>query len=369
MKRSPIIDRLRQALYAAVASMAVAQGAVAQQNPPSTIPGLEGFSLPGTPTPTPTPTPPAGPPAATPAPAPAPAPASTPTPDASPPRSAPAPTARPTPSPSPAPVPPTPTEAPVPAAEPTPLVEPAPVEEPAPAPAPTPVAEPAPPPTDGGIRPWWIVVGALALLGALAAWRRSRRRPETVVPVAPAAVTPSPPPAPPPPPPAPRARLAVELRPLRAGLNLLSATAECELLVSNEGDAPAEGVRLDVRLLSAHADQDVELAELRRQPIGRPSAPPFALGPGESRRVRVVAATPRADLKAMTAANRPMFVPVVAVNALYRAGDGSEGQTAQAFAIGVERVDSPKLAPFWLDQPPRTVDQVAARAHGAVFTR
>jgi hypothetical protein len=49
---------------------------------------------------------------------------------------------------------------------------------------------------------------------------------------------------------------------------------------------------------------------------------------------------------------------------LYRAAEDRDGQTAQSFAVGIERVDSPKLAPFWLDQPPRTVTEVGARAHG-----
>lgn len=167
----------------------------------------------------------------------------------------------------------------------------------------------------------------------------------------------------------PRARLAFELRPIRAGLNMLSATVECEIVVTNAGDAPADTVRVGIRLLGAHAGQDVELDAIRRAPIGRPAAPPFALAPGETRRVRAVAVLPLAEIRSITAAGRPMFVPVVAVNLLYGSGDGGEGQTAHAFAVGVERVDSRKLAPFWLDVPPRTSDQVGARAHGAAFTR
>jgi hypothetical protein len=163
---------------------------------------------------------------------------------------------------------------------------------------------------------------------------------------------------------APRARLGVEMRPRRAGLNLLSAVAECELVITNTGDAPAEGIRTQVSLLTAHTGLDADLAALTAAPIGRPSTPPFALAPGESRTVKAIAATPRDAIQTMTAANRPMFVPVVAVNLLY-----PDGQTTRAWAIGIERVDSAKLAPFWLDAAPKMYADIGARPHAAAFER
>ncbi len=163
---------------------------------------------------------------------------------------------------------------------------------------------------------------------------------------------------------APRARLGVEMRPLRAGLNLLSAVADCEFVVTNTGDASAEGIRLQVTLLTAHGALDTDLAALTAAPIGRPSTPPFALAPGETRTVKAIAATPRDAIQTMTAANRPMFVPVVSVNILY-----PDGQTTRAWAIGIERVDSAKLAPFWLDAAPKMYADIGARPHAAAFER
>jgi hypothetical protein len=173
---------------------------------------------------------------------------------------------------------------------------------------------------------------------------------------------------PPPPPPAPRARVTCDLRPLRAGLNLLSATVECELVVTNAGNAPAEAIRTGVALLTAHAGQDTDLAQFNAAPIGRPATPPFALAHGETRTIRTVVAIAREAIQTMTAANRPMFVPVVATNILYVTSD-DEAQTARAWVIGIERVDSAKLAPFWLDAPPRMYTTVAARPHAATFER
>ncbi|MDQ0836343.1 hypothetical protein [Sphingomonas faeni] len=170
------------------------------------------------------------------------------------------------------------------------------------------------------------------------------------------------------PPAAPRARLTCELRPLRAGLNLLSATVECEMVVTNTGTAPAEGIRAGIALLTAHADQDVDLAAFNAAPVVRPASAPFALAPGETRTIRTVTAIARDAIRTMTAANRPMFVPVVATNILY-ATAGDDAQTARAWVVGIERVDSAKLAPFWLDAPARMYTTVAARPHAVTFDR
>ncbi|WP_234387505.1 hypothetical protein [Sphingomonas sp. STIS6.2] len=159
-----------------------------------------------------------------------------------------------------------------------------------------------------------------------------------------------------------RARLSVELRPLRAGLNLLSATAECELVVTNVGAGVAEAIRVQAVLLSAHAGQDADLTAVNAGQVPRPATAPFTLAPGESRTIRTVSAMSREAIHSMTAADRPMFVPIVAVNIRYASG-AIAGQTARAWAIGVERVDSAKLAPFWLDIPARMYDGIAARPH------
>ena len=173
---------------------------------------------------------------------------------------------------------------------------------------------------------------------------------------------------PPPPPAVPRARVTCDLRPLRAGLNLLSATVECELVVTNTGTAPAEAIRAGVALLTAHADQDMDLAQFNAAPVVRPVAPPFALAPGETRTIRTVTAIAREAIRTMTAANRPMFVPVVAANILY-ATAGDDAQTARAWVVGIERTDSAKLAPFWLDGPAKMFTTVAAKPHAAIFER
>ena len=347
------------------------------QDTARTIPSLGNFSLtPSGPQPTPTPsaTPvPVTPPLSLPAITPTPIPRATPTA-----RPSSAPTSKPTPKPAPEPTPtsaaepnpapgrtPTPTPA---ASEPNAVPVAAPTPVPVVAPTATPVAA-----SPSSQSPWWPwAVGLIAIVAiAAGAWSR-RRRSGTIPaddaafdePIAQPTVTPAPPP-----PAAPRARLALVVRPTRAGLNMLSATVDCEVTVTNTGDAPAADIRVRAQLLSASGGQDAEIATFAGEPIVRPAAPPFGLAPGEARRLRTVVALPRDAILPMAASGRPMFIPLVVLNAVYTAGEGRAGQAVQAFAVGVERVDSPKLAPFWLDGQPKMQDAVAARPHAVALER
>ena len=317
----------------------------------SPVDPLPGISLP---TPTVTPTPASTPP---PTPEPASAPTPTPTPTATPARPASVrPTARATPS---------PVRIPAPEASPTPE----PIAAAASTPAPVATATPAPietvimPPARQATPLWpWLAGAALLLLGAALLLLRRRRGPDDLAADAidaPAAAAP---------PPVARARLAIGVRSTRAGLNLLTATVDGEVTITNTGDAPAHDIRTAVGLLSAHAGADADLADLAAQPIGRPATPPFSLAPGEERRFRAVAALPHDAIRPMTAAGRPMFVPLVAVAVRYR-DEAAERQVAQGFVVGIERVDSAKLAPLWLDVPPRSFDNVAARPHAGAIER
>ncbi|APX67206.1 hypothetical protein AV944_16725 [Sphingomonas sp. LK11] len=309
----------------------------------------------------------------------------------------------------------TPTPRPTPRATPTPTPSPTPVEVPVPAPSPEPPATRLPdreaqpvggtePSVDGmtianeqapaiaapgtvapeqqndsdrGLPFWPMLIGTGLAALAIGIWlgRRSRKAPALPAPAPRAAADPverTPAPVPdtapraeptPPPPAAPAlppepSFLAVEARPVRVGLNMLSATIEAEVTVHNSGATPIGRVAVDLRLLSAHAGLDGQLIELAHQPQGRPIVPPFALAPGESRTVRGVTALPREAIHVIDAAGRPMFVPILAA-----AAHTDWGMARCAYAVGLERTDSSKLSPIWLDQPGRMYDQVAARPH------
>ncbi|WP_322964251.1 hypothetical protein [Sphingomonas fuzhouensis] len=310
-----------------------------------------------------------------------------------------------------------PTPRPTPRATPTPTPSPTPVETPAPAPSPEPPATRLPdrdaapvssdvsgvdgvtitndqtpaiaaPGTaapeqqaeaDRGLPFWPMLIGTGLAALAIGIWlgRRTRKAPALPAPAPRTAADDAEPPRPaapvpdlaariPAPPPQPAAPtlppepsfLRVEARPVRVGLNMLSATIEAEVTVHNSGATPIGRVAVDLRLLSAHAGLDGQLIELAHQPQGRPIVPPFALAPGESRTVRGVTALPREAIHVIDAAGRPMFVPILAA-----AAHTDWGMARCAYAVGLERVDSTKLSPIWLDQPGRMYDQVAARPH------
>lgn len=378
----------------AIVTIAPAAAQTGNGTAAQTLPGLDNFSLPPSqPTPTPSPTPA---PVIAPLPTPTASPRATPTPRVTP-RATPTPTPRVTATPTPrATASPTPAATPTAIAVPTPIptptptstASPTPVEAATPSPAATTV--PATAPDSGSDYGWLIGLAVVLGLGGAGAWWWRRRRadaadepvaavapapipkPQPVRPRTPAAspATPAAPaPAPPSAPVGDRGRLSLSLHPRRAGLNLLSATVEAELVVRNDGSAPAQAIRIGAALIGATPGQGDEIAPVFDQPVVRPATPPFALGPGEERRIRLVVAQARADIVPLTAGGRTLFVPVVAVNALYDAGAGIAGQSARGFAVGVERVDSAKLAPFWLDQPARMHEQLAVRPYGAGVER
>jgi hypothetical protein len=179
---------------------------------------------------------------------------------------------------------------------------------------------------------------------------------------------PAPPPVPAPVSAAPRAWLTAELRPRRAGVNLLTATLDTEIVVRNEGEAAAEDIRIALHLLSARAGQETELAQVFEAPAARPITAPFALAPGEARVLSAIATLPRGEIAVLTAGDRPMFVPLAAVGVRYRSGQ-VEGLTAGAFALGIEREGAAKLAPFRLDQPSQMHDRVGVRPHAPAIRR
>lgn len=179
----------------------------------------------------------------------------------------------------------------------------------------------------------------------------------------------------PPPPLRPGVRgawLTIDVRPVRAGLNMVTAVADCEITLTNAGNAPAEAIRTALVLIAAHGGQSGDIDAANAEPIVRPAVSPFPLAAGETRTFRSVAASQIDALPTMRAGGRAggreMLVPLIVLNLQHRDTAGIEHRTSQVFVLGVERVDSAKLAPFWLDSL-RMIDQVAARPSGAALRR
>jgi len=382
------ISRARLALIALAASAVPAAAQTAQTPPantqlPQTIPGLDNFTIAPSrprpipmPVPTPTPTPTAQPvvpiqPLPTPTPTPAPR----------------TPPQRATRTPAPAPTP-TPTTAPTATPSAAPTVAPSPASTPAPAATATPAPLPAPPPTAAPRHSllWialFIVLLLLPALGVVLCFLRrsqwSSAAPAEAIDddddddwIAPDQGAPSAPaPAPPPrslPSASVRPRLEIAFTPRRAGATAAGAAVDYDLLIRNTGDAPAEQVQLRVELITAGDAHDAELQARLGQPIEKPMIAPFTLAAGQARPIRALAQLPNSAITVVTVKDRPMFVPIVAIDLRYRWPTG-DGQTAQSFVIGIAPKQGERMRPFWLDVPPRMYDAVTARPHAVAARR
>ena len=259
-----------------------------------------------------------------------------------------------------------------------PTAQPAPV--PAPVPVPTdatpqpeseqPTAEPVPVNEVGGGFPWYygIPLALLALL--LVAWVRQRRRNRAIHEAAAIAAeeraakaveTARPEPQ-------PRPWLELELKAER----LASTNSEClvqfELEITNTGAAPARNLRIDVKMFNAGEQQDQEIGSFFKT-AGRESTKCNLPGirAGQTGAIRGEVAMSRQDMRAVVLDNRYLFIPVIAVNALYDYGDGLTGQTSKSYVVGRELEEAgqkgEKMGAFRVDQGPRIWRTVGQRQH------
>jgi len=253
----------------------------------------------------------------------------------------------------------------------------------APAPEQTPAGQTAPPPApavpaeieplpapaaaaprDGGI-PWlYVGAGAAALLGliAFALIRRRRRRIANDVEEAPAPV---PAERAPKPEPLLRAWLELELKAERASSTDAETVVQFLLEITNTGKAPARNLRIDVKMFNAGQEQDKEIGAFFRT-AGRESTKCNLPGiaPGTTGAIKGEVAMPRDEMRAVVLDEKYLFIPVIAVNALYDWGDGRTGQTSKSYVVGRElEAPSEKMGAFRVDQGPRIWRTIGQRQH------
>jgi len=238
---------------------------------------------------------------------------------------------------------------------------PAPVET-APAPEPAPAAPPSP--ADGGF-PWYYIAVPAALLAllAFALFRRRRRVIAQAVEEAAIAEAPAVPAAKPEP--LLRPWLELELKAERAQSTDAEAVVQFVLEIANTGKAPARNLRIDVKMFNAGQEQDKEIGAFFRT-AGRESTKCSLPGiaPGTTGAIKGEVAMPREDMRAVVLDNKYLFVPVIAVNALYDWGDGRTGQTSKSYVVGRElEQPSAKMGAFRVDQGPRIWRTIGQRQH------
>lgn len=246
---------------------------------------------------------------------------------------------------------------------------------PAPSPAPeaAPPLEPAAPETQpkGGV-PTWLYGVPVALLVVLFGFYALRRRRLAPAGAGPAAEPPARPASPPPSAPAAprvdpmdRPWLELALKADRATFGQDQAVVLFELEIGNTGKLPARNVRIDVKLFNAGVEQDKEIGAFFRT-AGRETSR-LTLPSVEAGIVGVIrgeVGISRDEMRAVRLNERLLFIPVVAVNALYDWGDGLVGQTSKSYVIGRElQEQTDKMGAFRVDLGPRTWRSVGQRQH------
>jgi hypothetical protein len=226
--------------------------------------------------------------------------------------------------------------------------------------------------------PW--VLAALLLAGGVGyyAWRQHSRAAfaasgaalESFVPAEPA-----PPPPPlsrtpvPRPPPSAGGRVSSGLRPWidvgvvpgRCIVDGDRAVLEFELTLFNSGSAPARDVLVEACMFNAGPTQDQEIGSFFAHPVAKGDRVPL-LAPLKSLSLKSSVVLTGDQIRAFEVAGRPLFVPLLAFNTLYRWA-GGDAQTSASYLVGRDSKKSDKLAPFRLDLGPRVFRGLGAREH------
>ena len=246
-------------------------------------------------------------------------------------------------------------------------------------------------PTTTHAAPWWPWLLALLAAAGAAAFVYHRRQQDSethayagaglseTLPGAPRAPAPVPVPvpravAPIPPPsvPIPGGIVSTALRPeLQFTFTPLSVTIDeagtamvvFDLVVYNQGSAPARDVLVEAGMFNAGPQQDAVIGTFFANPRAEGDRIPI-IAPMSRIGVRSRVSIASDHLAPVEMEGRKLLVPLVAFNALYR-WSGGETQRSASFLVGRGSNDALKLAPFALDRGSRAWGDVAARTHSA----
>jgi hypothetical protein len=145
-----------------------------------------------------------------------------------------------------------------------------------------------------------------------------------------------------------RAWLELELAIRVAVITEEELQLEVDILLTNGGSAPAREIVVEALLINAGPEQGREIATF----FARPDGDAFAAEAVEPMGQLALSATlrmPRGAFQEYAVGGGKVVVPVVALNAGYKAGS-SRGRTSAAFLAGRAGADAEKLGPFPTDQ-------------------
>ena len=145
-----------------------------------------------------------------------------------------------------------------------------------------------------------------------------------------------------------RAWLELELAIRVAAITDEALQLEVDILLTNSGSAPAREIGVEALLINAGPEQGKEIATF----YARPDATDFArdsVAPMGQMALSATLKLPRAAFQEYAVGGGKVVVPIVALNAGYKAGS-SRGRTSAAFLAGRAGADAEKLGPFPTDQ-------------------
>lgn len=230
---------------------------------------------------------------------------------------------------------------------------------------PTPPPVEAPPPEPTPMVPATPVAGDPSLPKGLITTRippigRAAPTPAPAPRANPAPVVPLPPPVP-----RPRANgggLGFVLNAQRITVSLTQLMLEFELIAENHTDIAVASLDVATAMLTAHADQDAQIARFFAE---RPDSPATALdvGPQMARGLNGKLSMPLGQVNTVETGGRSYCVPIMMIDARYTWADGREERKSVAFVMGKGAQDANKLGPIFLDRGPGVTREVGARLH------
>ena len=164
-----------------------------------------------------------------------------------------------------------------------------------------------------------------------------------------------------------RPELNFQFVPDRAVVTEREVMLQFDVVLTNNGAAPARDVLVEAKLIPAHAGQDEEIAAFFQQPeaTGDRMA---GIPPKGKVSLKSAVRLPLEQLHSFEVDGRKLFVPLVAFNILFRS-TGGDGQASASFLVGRGNDSDEKLAPFRLDLGPRIFRGLSARPHSAGLSR
>ncbi|WP_236547838.1 hypothetical protein [Sphingomonas sp. AX6] len=169
----------------------------------------------------------------------------------------------------------------------------------------------------------------------------------------------------PPPMPRPRANgggLGFILNAQRITISMTQLMLEFELIAENHTDFAVSSLDVATAMLTAHADQDAQIARFFAE---RPESPATALdvGPQMARGLNGKLSMPLGQVNPVETGGRSYCVPIMMIDARYTWADGREERKSVAFVLGKGAQDANKLGPIFLDRGPGVTREVGARLH------